>query len=130
MVSNCEFVTFPLVSWVGVWYLIVSTPDLCTLTYFYYTTLDKDKDALFNVAYTVTDNISSRAILRHNNILNRYLPALFYLPSTIPFMRASARELIVPFLTPLVWRGPVIRTHDIPLRKRMLYQLSYPHVFF
>ena len=34
VVSNCEFVTFPLVSWVGFWYLIVSTPDLCTLTYF------------------------------------------------------------------------------------------------
>ena len=31
----CEFVTFPLVSWVRqVWYLIVSIPDLCTLTYF------------------------------------------------------------------------------------------------
>ena len=30
VVSNCEFVTFPLVSW----YLIVSIPDLCTLTYF------------------------------------------------------------------------------------------------
>ena len=29
----CKFVTFPLVSWV-VWYLIVSIPDLCTLTYF------------------------------------------------------------------------------------------------
>ena len=29
VVSNCEFVTFPLV-----WYLIVSNPDLCTLTYF------------------------------------------------------------------------------------------------
>ena len=28
----CEFVTFPLVSLV--WYLIVSIPDLCTLTYF------------------------------------------------------------------------------------------------
>ena len=33
VVSNCEFVTFPLVSWVR-WYLIVSIPDLCTLTYF------------------------------------------------------------------------------------------------
>ena len=34
VVSNCEFVTFPLVSWVRqVWYLIVSIPDLCTLTY-------------------------------------------------------------------------------------------------
>ena len=33
----CEFVTFPLVSWpfLGqVWFLIVSIPDLCTLTYF------------------------------------------------------------------------------------------------
>ena len=34
VVSNCEFVTFPLVSWVQVWYLIISIPDLCTLTYF------------------------------------------------------------------------------------------------
>ena len=34
VVSNCECVTFP--SWVlgQVWYLIVSIPDLCTLTYF------------------------------------------------------------------------------------------------
>ena len=30
----CEFVTFPLVSRVQAWYLIVSIPDLCTLTYF------------------------------------------------------------------------------------------------
>ena len=30
VVSNCEFVTFPLVSWVR--YLIVLIPDLCTLT--------------------------------------------------------------------------------------------------
>ena len=28
-VSNCESVTFPLV-----WYLIVSIPDICILTYF------------------------------------------------------------------------------------------------
>ena len=35
VVSYCEFFTFPLVSWVQVWYLIVSIPDLCTLTYFY-----------------------------------------------------------------------------------------------
>ena len=62
---------------------------------------DKDKETLFNVAYNVTDNISSRAILRHNNIFN--LPALLYLPSTTPFMRASARELLVPFFTPLIW---------------------------
>ena len=40
-------------------------------------------------------------------------------------MRASARELLVPFFTPLVWCGRGIRTHDLPLRKRTLYQLSY-----
>ena len=34
MVFNCEFVTFPLVYLGQVWYLIVSIPDLCTLTYF------------------------------------------------------------------------------------------------
>ena len=40
----------------------------------------KDKEALFNVAYNVTDNISSRAILRHNNyIFNRYLPVFISL---------------------------------------------------
>ena len=40
-------------------------------------------------------------------------------------MRASARELLVPFFTPLVWCGRGIRTHNLPLRKRTLYQLSY-----
>ena len=86
---------------------------------------DKDKEALFNVAYNVTDNISSWAILRHNNyIFNRYLPVFISLAQT-PFMRASARELLVPFFTPLVWCGRGIRTHDLPLRKRTLYQLSY-----
>ena len=40
---------------------------------------DKDKEALFNVTYNVTDNISSRAILRHNNIFKRYLTALGWL---------------------------------------------------
>ena len=33
MVSNFEFVTYPLVVWV-MWYLIVSILDLCTLTYY------------------------------------------------------------------------------------------------
>ena len=32
-VSNCGFVTFPLVSWARCG-LVVSIPDLCTLTYF------------------------------------------------------------------------------------------------
>ena len=41
---------------------------------FIFQRLDKDKEALLNVAYNVTDNISSRAILQHNNIFNRYLP--------------------------------------------------------
>ena len=40
-------------------------------------------------------------------------------------MRASARELLVPFFTPLVWCGRGIRTNDLPLRRRTLYQLSY-----
>ena len=31
----CEFVTFPFGFLGQVWYLIVSIPDLCTLTYFY-----------------------------------------------------------------------------------------------
>ena len=30
----CEFVTFPIGILGQVWYLIVSIPDLCTLTYF------------------------------------------------------------------------------------------------
>ena len=33
--SNCEFVTFNFGILGQVWYLIVSIPDLCTLTYFY-----------------------------------------------------------------------------------------------
>ena len=36
VVSNCEFVTFPIGILGQVWYLIVSIPDLCTLTYFVY----------------------------------------------------------------------------------------------
>ena len=51
------------------------------------------------------DNISSQDILRHNNIFNRYLPALPFLAQPL-FMRASARELVVPFFTPLVWCSP------------------------
>ena len=36
VVSNCEFVTFPIGILDQVWYLIVSIPDLCTLTYFHH----------------------------------------------------------------------------------------------
>ena len=34
VVSYCEFVTFPIGILGQVWCLIVSIPDLCTLTYF------------------------------------------------------------------------------------------------
>ena len=34
VVSNCEFVTFPCGILGQVWYLIVSIPDLCTLSYY------------------------------------------------------------------------------------------------
>ena len=35
VVYNCEFIPFPFSGILGqVWYLIVSIPDLCTLTYF------------------------------------------------------------------------------------------------
>ena len=33
VVSNCEFCHFPIGILGQVWYLIVSTPELCTLTY-------------------------------------------------------------------------------------------------
>ena len=36
VVSNCEFVTFSIGILGRVWYLIVSIPDLCTLTYFHF----------------------------------------------------------------------------------------------
>ena len=56
VVSNCEFVTFPLV-----WYLIVSIPDLCTLTYFSYRFL------IFAPLLTLLRNVSKGAKIR-----NRY----------------------------------------------------------
>ena len=34
VMSNCDVVTFTLVSWVRVWCLIVSIPDICPLSYF------------------------------------------------------------------------------------------------
>ena len=34
VMSNCEFVTFLIGILCQMWYLIVSIPDLCTLTYF------------------------------------------------------------------------------------------------
>ena len=68
--------------------------DLSTLT-------TKDKEALSNVPYNVTANISSQAILRHNNIFNRYLSALLYLPSTTSFYvsvsKGAARTFFYTF---------------------------------
>ena len=87
---------------------------------------DKDKEALFNVAYNEQTTLAHKLFCDITIIsLTGYLPALLYLPSTTPFMRASARELLVPFFTPLVWCCPGIRNQDLPLRKRTLYQLSY-----
>ena len=34
VMSNCDVITFPLVSLVSVWCLIVSIPDFCPLSYF------------------------------------------------------------------------------------------------
>ena len=51
---------------------------------------DKNKEALFNVAYNVTDNISSCAILRHNNyISNRYLPVFIFLAQPLFYASVS-----------------------------------------
>ena len=41
VVSNCEFVYLPIGILGQVWYLIVSIPDLCTLTYFVLAPADK-----------------------------------------------------------------------------------------
>ena len=60
--------------------------------------LDKDKEALFNVAYNVTISISSRAILRQHNIFNRYLPILLYLPSTTPFYTSVSKGAFTPMV--------------------------------
>ena len=49
VVSNCEFVTFPLVSWAQVWSLIVSIPDLCTFTYFLKHFSRREKEMTFVV---------------------------------------------------------------------------------
>ena len=35
--------------------------------------------------------VQKSLILRHNNILNRYLPALLYLPSTPPFYASVSK---------------------------------------
>ena len=86
---------------------------------------DKDIEALFNVAYNVTDNISSQANFCDIKIslTDTYLPVLLYLPSTTPFMQASARELLVPFFMPppFIMGGHIasplsVRTYVRPVR--------------
>ena len=78
--------------------LLITYVDTVTKTTEVMNVKNKEKEASFNVAYDVTYNNSSRAILQHRNIFNRYLPALLNLSSTIVFMRASARDLLVPLL--------------------------------
>ena len=61
---------------------------------------DKDKEALFNVAYNVTDNISSWAILRHNNyIFNRYLPVFISLAQPLFYASISKGAASTIFYT-------------------------------
>ena len=95
---------FLAVPWGCLRFVIVVFPDHTHLLFFLlYCHSPLKKPYLFNVAYNVTDNISSRAILRHNNyIFNRYLPVFISLAQPL-FMRASARELLVPFLH--LWYG-------------------------
>ena len=50
VVSNCDFVTFPISILGQVWYLIVSIPDLCTLTNLNFTVLRRKRDLLFALA--------------------------------------------------------------------------------
>ena len=56
----CEFVTFPLVSWV--WYLILSIPGLCTLTYF--------------ISFFSCSACAVSVILNQALILSRYFPSI------------------------------------------------------
>ena len=50
VVSKCEFGPFPIGIQGQVWYLIVSIPDLCTLTYFVSTKIyDKRDDYDFEI---------------------------------------------------------------------------------
>ena len=50
VVSNCEFFQFPNGILGQVWYLIVSIPDLCTLTYF---SVIAAKQTVINEVYVV-----------------------------------------------------------------------------
>ena len=58
-----------------------------------------------------------------------YLPALLYLPSTTPFYACLSKGVASTILH--LWLGAArIRTHDLPLQKQVLYQLSYRGCIF
>ena len=50
VMSNCVFVTFPCGILDQVWYLIVSIPDLCPLSYFKYQHLILGLDLFFKTS--------------------------------------------------------------------------------
>ena len=64
---------------------------------------DKDKEALFNVAYNVTDNISHELFCDITiSLTDTDLPYSIFLAQTL-FMRSSARVLLEPFFH--LWYG-------------------------
>ena len=109
---------------------------LITIEYSRYKIVNRDKEALYNV----TDNISSRAILRHNNIFNRYLPALFYLPSTTPlYVSVSKGAASTIFYTFVMVRprdsnprhpAPKVDTLPTELSRRSDMSLTRPFIFY
>ena len=76
----CIFVTFPCGILGQVWYLIVSFPDLCRLSYFY---SQKDQYLVFKTNY---DSMQVRSIAECSNgsILQYYRPSLSYQLSLRP----------------------------------------------
>ena len=80
---------------------LVLSLQYATNLYVYFV-IYKDEESLFNITYNETDNISSQAILRHNNIFNRYLPALLYLSSTTPFYGSVSKGAASTILTKLI----------------------------
>ena len=57
------------------------------------------------------------------------VPALIYLPSTTPFYACLSKGVASTILH--LWLGAArIRTHDLPLQKQVLYQLSYQGCIF
>ena len=81
----------------------------------------------------VTDNISSRAILLHNNIFNRYLPALLYLLCTTLFYvsvsKGAASTIFYTFgmLRPRDWnsRPPALKADALPTELPRPLNIAY-----